>query len=52
MKKQIKKLTLNRETVRLLTDGEAAQVEGGTLNSRETKICCQLSISHCSACCP
>lgn len=52
MKKNVKKLALHRETVRMLTEGETAQVEGGTLNSRETKVCCQISFTHCSACCP
>ena len=52
MKKKAKKLALSRETVRMLTESEAAQAAGGTLDSRDTKICCKLSISHCSACCP
>jgi hypothetical protein len=52
MKKNIKKLTLSRETLAHLTDSEAELAAGGTLNSRDTKICCKLSISHCSACCP
>lgn len=54
MKKKIKKLALNRETVRTLTDGETAQAAGGTLHtlSRETKVCCEISFTHCSACCP
>ena len=54
MKKKIKKLALSRETVRTLTDSETAQADGGTLRtfSRETKVCCEISFTHCSACCP
>jgi hypothetical protein len=52
MKKKINKLTLTRETLGHLTDSEAELALGGTLNSRDTKICCELSLSHGSACCP
>lgn len=52
-KKKTAKLTLHRETVRKLTQEEAGKVAGGTLHtfSRDT-VCCPLSFTHCSACCP
>jgi hypothetical protein len=54
MEKKVKKLVLSRETVRKLTESEAGQVVGGSLGtlSRETKVCCEISFTHCSACCP
>jgi hypothetical protein len=49
--KKIRKLVLNRETVRHLTDAEVAQAVAGEAASLPTKLCEKLSLSYCSACC-
>jgi hypothetical protein len=52
MKKKIKKLTLHRETLMTLNDREAEMAAGATpANITQTKVCCEISLSYCSACC-
>jgi hypothetical protein len=48
MQKKVKKLTLNRETVRTLKDGEVAQANGGTILS--LPIICTLLICTLLGC--
>jgi len=52
MKKErtLKKLTLNRETVRSLEDGQMTQVEGGALTAFCTKTLCT-NCKNCSQAC-
>lgn len=59
MNKKIKKLTLNRETVRSLTDDELSQVAGGATGiteCRPPRACsvrtCITDCTLCSLCCP
>lgn len=55
MNKKVKKLTLNRETVKTLHDGELKSVAGATNPecsvTRFCSGCCTLTYP-CSTCCP
>ncbi|HEV2856260.1 MAG TPA: class I lanthipeptide [Thermoanaerobaculia bacterium] len=50
MKKKAKKMTLNKETLRLLEEGRLEQVEGGATQLRTECGSCPASACHPSFC--